>query len=165
METEQPHSYIIQMGSEIMGKRAGDLYKNDNSHGSFHLNRGVLYTILSYTAFHLKQWSWSLLTLSCSYSPSCQFHSRLLCWPSNWSPCFCPCSSWIFDQHCSQKDPLQKEVISYRSAFLTASVVSYKGLSHFKVFVLSLPSEWPILPPDIHIIHALTFSHVCSVAI
>lgn len=54
--TEQPHSYIIQIGSEIMGKGARDLCENENNHGSFHLNRAATqYTTLSHTRFHLKQ--------------------------------------------------------------------------------------------------------------
>lgn len=54
------------------GREGMDLYENDNNHGFLHLNRTVLYTILSHTFFHLKQWSWGLLTLSHIYSPSCQ---------------------------------------------------------------------------------------------
>lgn len=72
MRTEQPQSYTIQMGSEIMGRGVEALYENNNNHGSLRLNRTMLCTILSYPSFHLKQWSRGLLTLSSIYSPSCQ---------------------------------------------------------------------------------------------
>lgn len=72
MRTEQPQSYTIQMGSEIMGRGVEALYENNNNHGSLRLNRTMLCTILSYPSFHLKQWSRGLLTLSSIYSPSRQ---------------------------------------------------------------------------------------------